>query len=176
MKSQDITENGYYWYFHDDGKEAVIICFHGGYFMFAGNEMPFQADEVQGEFIGPLRYPPQGTPETRVEYLETVRRGAIHAWEREVGALVSMNRQEACRVGMRAVLAAVYAPPVVSTEMIREAFAHLPVDVHNAPTAIPKWEWFADYLTRALADPDTPCPCCNVTPAGDISPPPDSRG
>lgn len=60
MKSDQITETGFYWYFHNGGgEEAVIVCVHPDKtFSFCGNEMRFQADEMQGRFIGPVRYPP----------------------------------------------------------------------------------------------------------------------
>lgn len=50
--------------------------------------------------------------EAMVERIEAVRQEAIRVWEKEVGVLASMNRQEACRVGMRAALQAAALPAV----------------------------------------------------------------
>jgi hypothetical protein len=64
-------------------------------------------------------------------------------------------------------------PPQVTAEMAREALAHVPFDLSNPD----RWEWLADFLNNAVRHPDVPCPCCNVTPAGDICdhlPPPKS--
>lgn len=73
--------------------------------------------------------------------------------------------------GFRQVLKALVArraTPTITAEMVREALAHCPLAQRQEPTAIPRWEWLADYLTRALAQPDKPCACCGVTPAGEI--------
>jgi hypothetical protein len=58
---------------------------------------------------------------------------------------------------------------VITTEMVREALAHCPIALSRERTAIPRWERLATYLTNALADPDKPCDCCGVTPAGDVT-------
>lgn len=65
-------------------------------------------------------------------------------------------------------LADLLQPVVIPMEMVREALAHLPFDVANQPTAIPKWEWLANRLTEALAEPHRPCECCGVTLSGEI--------
>lgn len=56
---------------------------------------------------------------------------------------------------------------LVTPEMMREAEAHLP---HKAWDRGPyeRWEWLARFLNEALTNPNRPCPCCGVTPAGDI--------
>lgn len=52
----------------------------------------------------------------------------------------------------------------VTAEMVREALAHVPFAIQGPA----RWEWLAEFLNRASVNPDVPCPCCNVTPAGDI--------
>ncbi len=60
------------------------------------------------------------------------------------------------------------SPPEIITEaMMHEAFAHVPFSIENEMPPV-KWQWFADFLNQAIADPNKPCPCCNVTPAGDV--------
>lgn len=55
----------------------------------------------------------------------------------------------------------------VTPEMIHEAEAHLPWEVKTQrPRA--RWEWIANFLNNAIKNPDVPCPCCKVTPAGDV--------
>lgn len=55
-------------------------------------------------------------------------------------------------------------PGPITPEMVREALAHAPFALSNPE----RWEWVARFLNDAVAFPDWPCPCCNVTPAGDI--------
>lgn len=56
-------------------------------------------------------------------------------------------------------------PPEVCADMMREMLAHVPLDLEDPPS---RWSWMADWLNRAIAEPHVPCPCCGVTPAGDI--------
>lgn len=55
--------------------------------------------------------------------------------------------------------------PWVTQEMVREAEAHFPFDITEKPA---RWQWFADFYNHAINNPNDPCKCCNVTPAGDI--------
>jgi hypothetical protein len=57
---------------------------------------------------------------------------------------------------------------LVTPEMVREAEAHFPFALKDA-TKYEQWQWFADFYTNAILEPDKPCHCCNVTPAGDIA-------
>lgn len=53
----------------------------------------------------------------------------------------------------------------VTAEMVREALAH----VEFGQTAPDEWESIAARINLALTEPNTVCPCCNVTMAGDIA-------
>jgi hypothetical protein len=55
-------------------------------------------------------------------------------------------------------------PEPITPEMVREALAHVPFNVQGPE----RWEWLANFLNFAVANPGLPCPCCNVTPDGDI--------
>lgn len=52
----------------------------------------------------------------------------------------------------------------ITAEMVREATAHLPMDM-EAPQ---RWQWLADFLNKAMLHPTVPCVCCGVTPEGDV--------
>lgn len=53
----------------------------------------------------------------------------------------------------------------ITAEMIREMESHLPYSITDK---VDQWEWKAAFLNRAMKHPDVPCPCCGVTPNGDI--------
>ena len=53
----------------------------------------------------------------------------------------------------------------ITAEMIREMEFHLP---YSITSKVKQWEWKADFLNRAVKHPGAPCPCCGVTPNGDI--------
>lgn len=73
-----------------------------------------------------------------------------------------------CRL-TRAVSGENAAPSIrITPEMVREAEAHIPFAVNRA-SATGRWEWFASYYNQALAEPHKPCPCCGVTPSGELS-------
>jgi hypothetical protein len=55
----------------------------------------------------------------------------------------------------------------ITPGMIREAEGHLPLNLPKND-AYPRWQAMADFLNRAIVNPNEPCPCCNVTPAGDV--------
>jgi hypothetical protein len=54
----------------------------------------------------------------------------------------------------------------ITAEMVREAEAHAPQFPRG--NAYPRWEWYANFYNNAMRNPGVPCPCCNVTPDGDI--------
>jgi hypothetical protein len=59
------------------------------------------------------------------------------------------------------------APTIAATitpEMVREALAHVPFKLVGAE----RFDWLATYFNNAIQAPDTMCPCCNVTPNGDV--------
>lgn len=49
--------------------------------------------------------------------------------------------------------------------MVREALAHVP----HALKGYERWSWIADSLNNAVANPHVRCPCCGVTPDGDVA-------
>lgn len=52
----------------------------------------------------------------------------------------------------------------LTADMVREALAHAPLALSSPE----RWQWLADRLNQALADPGAICPCCNVTADGDV--------
>lgn len=55
---------------------------------------------------------------------------------------------------------------ILTPEMIREALAHKPFTLAGGT---PTFEWLAERLNNALSGDTTPCPCCGVTPQGEIT-------
>lgn len=55
--------------------------------------------------------------------------------------------------------------PIITACMMHEMEAHLPFAIKTNPE---RWEWMATWLNHALAHPGVPCPCCSVTPTGDV--------
>lgn len=64
MKSSDLREAGYYWYRDDNGAWEVILAapWTSDYLGFThmGREVWFKAEEMPGEFIGPIEPPHVG--------------------------------------------------------------------------------------------------------------------
>lgn len=52
---------------------------------------------------------------------------------------------------------------IISPAMVREALAHIPLTVEGGS---PTFEWLANYLNEAIADPTKVCECCGVRPDG----------
>ena len=51
---------------------------------------------------------------------------------------------------------------MITDTMVREALSHVPFNLHGRD----KWEFIANFLNAAIAEPDKFCPCCGVSPNG----------
>lgn len=61
MKASDLTIEGHYWYRNPDNGGWSVVYFNGPDdeypFHHIGNEQPYGAEDMDGEFVGPLANP-----------------------------------------------------------------------------------------------------------------------
>lgn len=72
MKAKQITEAGHYWYFRpgEAGQCIVEVEFGAGVvFWHMGDDSPYQADELPGQFIGPIVYQKPGMSAAEINAL-----------------------------------------------------------------------------------------------------------
>lgn len=88
------------------------------------------------------------------------------AWQ-ELPLGKALNLRDQIDQAVKQLLPGAARAVAVTATMVREMEAHIPVAV-RALGNMERWQWMAEYLSGAIAEPNRPCTCCGCTPNGDI--------